>query len=99
MLANVTRTVDKITVVLLICIAIAVVLQCQMHATPLDYEYLTASGTHDHPASAHRMLDLSCMSAVLPEVVSATVLLLWLFNTMPPWLKYLSPTFFIFTPP
>jgi len=98
-LANINRIADKITVVLFICIAMAVVLQCQAHATPLDDEYRTASSTHDPPASAHLMLDLACMSAVLPDVLAITYLLCIFFNAESPWSKYISPTFPIFTPP
>ena len=94
-----SRNVNKMTVVLLIGITIAVVLQCLVHATPLDDESIMVSGTHGHPVSAPSMLDFACMGAILPTVVLATFLLLVWLNATPLLLQCVSPTFPIFIPP
>jgi hypothetical protein len=88
----------RIAAILLIFVAVGAVLACQFHVTTSGHEHAT-SNQHQSVPSAHAMLDVSCLAAVLPTMLVFAALICFLFYAAPMLLKHTAPASALFKPP
>jgi hypothetical protein len=62
------RKIRHIVAMLLVCMAIMVAVACQFHAMPSAHEHTTPTGHHP-TSSAHALVDVACLTAILPTIV------------------------------
>jgi hypothetical protein len=88
---------------LLISMAIAAMIACHVHTTPLDHRGHghESHGKSHHSSSAHSLFDFACkgMTAVLPLMVTIAVLLFQHFHAEPLLVKLAVVVLPLFIPP
>jgi hypothetical protein len=72
----------QMMVLLLVCMAIGIGFACQVHPPAHEHGH-AIPGTSHHSSSSHASLDVSCILAVLPTVVSLASLLLSVLHATP----------------
>ena len=72
----------QMMVLLLVGMAIGIGFVCQVHPPAHEHGHATP-GTHHHSSSSHASLDVSCILAVLPTVVSLASLFLSVLHAAP----------------
>jgi hypothetical protein len=77
--AHISRNHRKLAVAVLICMAVAAVIQCQLHV-PVGHSASSTSDRQDHTDSGHSALHSVCVVAVLPVSTILAFLLVTLFN-------------------
>lgn len=86
--------------VLLACMTIVMVIECQIHTPGSAHEY-AAPGRHHHSndASGHTAGVVPCIVAVLPLVAWLTIFTYFWLHITPVMQHYVTPAFSLFIPP
>ena len=97
MLAAIPHKSNQLVALLLVCMAIAAALACQLHPTSNHEQAIP--GSHHPGSSSHAGLDFFCMVAVLPAMITFLLWALLAFHTPSRVLKYTAPVSPPFIPP
>lgn len=84
--------------IVLVCLAIATTVACQVHLGLLGHEH-AAPSEHHGPSIPHGMGDMTCLLAVLPSVILLPTLLWILFESLAGFLRLAPPVLLPFIPP
>ncbi len=84
--------------IVLVCLAFATAVACQVHVGPLAHEH-AAPSEHHEPSTPHSTGDVTCLLAVLPSLILLPTLLGILFVSYAVLFRLLPPVFPPFIPP
>ena len=86
--------------VVLACLTLVVVIECQVHGLPSEHEHAASTGHHhNHSTSGYTLGAIPCMLAVLPIVISCLVLTFVRLHTFTALLPTAVPPLLPFVPP
>jgi hypothetical protein len=99
-LPKVHRKAYVILAMLLVCMTVTMVIECQVHTTGSAHEHATPiRHHHSHDASGHSAGVMPCMMALLPLVALLTIFTYFGFHTTPVMWHYVTRVFPLFKPP
>jgi hypothetical protein len=84
-------------VILLACLAVVMVVECQLHVVSVEHTHTANAG--QHRGSATPSIDFHCMIAILPTVMFFTLALFFMFRPIPLCLTHSLHSFPFFIPP
>ena len=86
--------------VVLACLTLVVVIECQVHGLPSEHEHTASTGHHhNHSTSGHTLGAIPCMLAVLPIVILCLVLTFVRLHAVTALLPAAVPPLSLFIPP
>ena len=94
------RNIWAILSMLLACVTVVMVIECQFHALPSAHEHAAPVGHHHSPrAPGHAAAGFLCLIAVLPLGTPLMVFAYVFFSLAPLFVLSTAPTFPLFIPP